>query len=135
MSAGAEKLERLRPIAERHGLTLLQLAAQWCLAHEPVRCVVPTLIQEPGPGARPIEDKRAELLATPAEVVLDDAEVAAIRTIGDNTGSMSLKGADPEHEGEPRPDRWPLTPDLDAVARRWGVEPDRDLRHQSAARG
>ena len=135
VSAGAEKLERLRPIAERHGLTLLQLAAQWCLAHEPVRCVVPTLIQEPGPGARPIEDKRAELLATPAKVVLDDAEVAAIRTIGDNTGSMSLKGADPEHEGEPRPDRWPLTPDLDAVARRWGIEPDRDLRHLSAARG
>ena len=135
VEAGAEKLEHLRPIAERHGLTLLQLAAQWCLAHEPVACVVPTLIQEPGPGARAIEDKRAELLATPAEVVLDDAEVATIREIGDNTGSMSLKGADPQHEGEPRPDRWPLTPDLDAVARRWGIEPDRDLRHLSAARG
>ena len=50
VQAGAEKLERLRPIAERHGLTLLQLAAQWCLAHEPVACVVPTLIQEPGDG-------------------------------------------------------------------------------------
>jgi aryl-alcohol dehydrogenase-like predicted oxidoreductase len=135
VEAGAEKLERLRPIAERHGLTLLQLAAQWCLAREPVACVVPTLIQEPGSGARPIEDKRAELLATPREVVLDDAEVAATRRIGDNTGSMSLKGADPQHEGEPRPDRWPLTPDLDAVARRWGIEPERDLRHLSAARG
>ena len=133
VEAGTEKLERLRPIAERHGLTLLQLATQWCLAHDPVACVVPTLIQEPGPAARPIEDKRAELLATPAEVVLDAAEVAAIRQIGDNTGSMSLKGAGPQHEGEPRPDRWPLTPDLDAVARRWGIEPDRDLRHLSAA--
>ena len=50
VEAGAEKLELLRPIAERHGLTLLQLAAQWCLAHEPVACVVPTLIQEPGAG-------------------------------------------------------------------------------------
>ena len=66
VEAGIEKLERLRPIAERHGLTPMQLAAQWCLAHEPVACVVPTLIQEP--GGRPIEDKRAELLATPAEV-------------------------------------------------------------------
>jgi len=65
--------------------------------------------------------------------VLDEAEVAQIREIGDNTGSMSLKGADPQHEGEPRPDRWPLTPELDAVARRWGIEPDRDLRHLSAA--
>ncbi|MEA2142431.1 MAG: hypothetical protein QOI64_861, partial [Solirubrobacteraceae bacterium] len=46
VQAGAEKLELLRPIAERHDLTLLQLAAQWCLAHEPVACVVPTLIQE-----------------------------------------------------------------------------------------
>jgi len=133
--AGADKLELLRPIAERHGLTLLQLAAQWCLAHEPVACVIPTLIQEIGEGARPIEDKRAELLATPAEVVLDAAEVAEIRAIGDNTGSMSLKGADPGHEGESRPDRWPLTPDLDAVARRWGIEPDRDLRHLSTAHG
>jgi aryl-alcohol dehydrogenase-like predicted oxidoreductase len=129
VQAGNEKLERLRPIAERHGLTMLQLAAQWCLAHDPVACVVPTLIQEIGEYAQPIEDKRAELLATPRHVVLDDDEVAKIRAIGDNTGSMSLKGADPQHEGEPRPDRWPLTRDLDAVARRWGIDPDRDLRH------
>ena len=96
---------------------------------------MPTLIQEPGPAARSIEDKRAELLATPREVRLEEHEVAAIRTIGDNTGSMSLKGADPDHDGEPRPDRWPLSEDLGAVARRWGIEPDRDLRHLSAARG
>lgn len=132
VQAGSEKLARLRPIAERHDLTMLQLAAQWCLAHEPVACVVPTLIQEIGDGARPIEDKRVELLATPSDVVLDDAEMEQIRVIGDNTGSMSLKGADPSHEGEPRPDRWPLTPDLDAVARRWGIEPARDLRHLTA---
>ncbi|HEV2058070.1 MAG TPA: aldo/keto reductase [Solirubrobacteraceae bacterium] len=135
VDAGAQKLELLRPVAERHGLTLLQLAAQWCLAHEPVACVVPTLIQEPGPDARPIEDKRAELLATPSQVLLDADEVAAIREIGDNTGSMSLKGADPQHEGEPRPDRWPLTPQLDALARRWGIDPGRDLRHLSTTRG
>jgi aryl-alcohol dehydrogenase-like predicted oxidoreductase len=136
VQAGSEKLAVLRPIAERHNLTMLQLAAQWCLAHEPVACVVPTLIQEIGDGARPIEDKRAELLATPCEIVLDAGEVATIRAIGDNTGAMALKGATPQHEGEPRPDRWPLSPELDAVARRWGIEPDRDLTQDlSAARG
>ena len=52
IEAGRERLERMRPIADRHGLTMLQLAAQWDLAHGPVRSVAPTLIQEAGPGAR-----------------------------------------------------------------------------------
>jgi aryl-alcohol dehydrogenase-like predicted oxidoreductase len=134
VEAGNDKLAQLRPIAERHGLTLLQLAVQWCLAHDGVACTVPTLIQEPG-AARPIEAKRAELVATPRDVVLDDSEVALIRAIGDNTGSMALKGAAPDYEGDPRPDRWELTDELDAVARRWGIEPDRDLRQFTAARG
>ena len=72
---GREKLERMRPYAERHGLSMLQLACQWNLAHPAVRCVAPTLIQEAaasdggggGRGSqlapRPIEDKRAELAA------------------------------------------------------------------------
>src|SRR6185436_15161009 len=46
VEAGWARLAQVRPIAERHGLTTLQLACQWNLAHEPVRCVVPTLIQE-----------------------------------------------------------------------------------------
>ncbi|CAN5565082.1 aldo/keto reductase [soil metagenome] len=133
VQAAAQKLERLRPIAQRHGLTTLQLAVQWCLAHDAVACAVPTLIQEP--GGRPIEDKRAELLATPREPLLSAAEVAEIRAIGDNRGSMALKGAGPDHEGEPRPDRWSLSAELDAVARRWGIEPDHDLRQLIAARG
>ena len=54
-------------------------------------------------------------------------EVDAIRAIGDNTGSMTLKGAAPDHEGEPRPDRWALTPELSELAARWGIEPSRDL--------
>ena len=58
---GREKLDAMRPMAERHGLTPLQLACTWNLAHAPVRCVAPTLIQEAGPGAKPIERKRAEL--------------------------------------------------------------------------
>ena len=41
-------------------LTLLQLACQWNLAHAPVRCVAPTLIEEPG-SPKPIERKRDEL--------------------------------------------------------------------------
>ena len=55
------KLDRVRPIAERHALTPLQLACAWNLAHEAVECVVPTLIQEPGEHAKPIERKREEL--------------------------------------------------------------------------
>jgi aryl-alcohol dehydrogenase-like predicted oxidoreductase len=127
VEAGRAKLDRMRPVGERHGLTPLQLACQWNLAHVPVRCVVPTLIQEAGPGARPVEDKRAELAALPGADLLDAADVEALRAIGDNTGSMTLKGAAPGFEGEPLPDRWPLTPELEQLAARWGIEPARDL--------
>ena len=127
IEAGRQKLERLRPIAEAAGLTPMQLACQWNLAHEAVESVVPTLIQEAGPGARPIEDKRAELAALPTEQRLSAEQVAEIRTVGDNSGCMTLKGASPDHEGEERPDRWPLSPELVEVAQRWGIEPGRDL--------
>jgi hypothetical protein len=106
---------------------MIQLACQWNLAHEAVACVAPTLIQELGPHARPIEDKRAELAAMPPEPRLSAAEVAEIRSIGDNTGCMALKGASPEHSGELRPDRWPLDERLTEVAQRWGIDPERDL--------
>jgi aryl-alcohol dehydrogenase-like predicted oxidoreductase len=122
---GGERLERMRPIAERHGLTMLQLACAWNLAHDPVACVAPTLIQEI--GGRPVEDKRAELAAVPVGAVLSAAEVAEIRAIGDNTGSMALKGAAPDFEGDPLPDRWPISPDLSELAGRWGIDPARDL--------
>jgi aryl-alcohol dehydrogenase-like predicted oxidoreductase len=124
---GVERLERMRPYAQRHGLTMLQLACQWNLAHPPVRCVVPTLIQESGPQARPIEHKRAELGALPREILLSESEVSELRAIGDNTGCMALKGASLEHEGPPQPDRWPLTGELDALAARWGISPQQDL--------
>jgi aryl-alcohol dehydrogenase-like predicted oxidoreductase len=126
VAAGRERLERMRPIAERHGLTPLQLACQWNLAHPRVRCAVPTLIEEPD-GAKPIEAKRAELGAVPRELMLDEDEVAEIRAIGDNTGCMDLKGASPRFEGEPQPDRWPMTGELRALAERWAIEPERDL--------
>ncbi|HEV3127751.1 MAG TPA: aldo/keto reductase [Solirubrobacteraceae bacterium] len=126
VEAGLERIEHMRPIAQRHGLTLIQLACQWNLAHRPVVCVAPTLIQETGPQARTVEDKRADLAALP-ELRLTAEEVDGIRAIGDNTGCMALKGASPQHSGEERPDRWALVPELEAVARRWGIEPSRDL--------
>jgi aryl-alcohol dehydrogenase-like predicted oxidoreductase len=122
---GRERMDRMRPIAARHGLTMLQLACVWNLAHVPVACVAPTLIQES--GGRPVEDKRAELARVPVGPVLSAEEVAEIRAIGDNTGSMALKGAAPGYDGEPLPDRWPISPELSALAGRWGIDPARDL--------
>ncbi len=138
VAEGREKLERMRPIAERHGLTLLQLACAWNLAQPAVRCVAPTLIQESDDAhapARAIEDKRAELAALaalerggrPIAQLLSEEELRTIRAIGENTGCMTLKGASAEHEGPPRADRWALDEQLVAVAARWGVDPERDL--------
>jgi len=124
---GREKLELMRPYAQRHGLTMLQLACAWNLAQPAVRCVAPTLIQESGPGARGIEAKRAELAAVSADLALSGAEIAAIREIGENSGSMALKGASPEHEGPARADRWGLDGELSAVAERWRINPEHDL--------
>jgi aryl-alcohol dehydrogenase-like predicted oxidoreductase len=130
VEAGRQRLELMRPFAERHGLTMLQLACAWNLAQPAVRCVAPTLIQESGPGARPVEEKRAELAAVGAAGRLPElsaTELGAIRELGDNTGCMALKGASLEHEGPPRPDRWGLDEQLAAVAGRWGIDPQRDL--------
>jgi aryl-alcohol dehydrogenase-like predicted oxidoreductase len=124
---GRSRLGRMRPIAARHGLTPLQLAAQWNLAHATVACAVPTIIQEGGSDARPIEDKRAELAATPHEVVLSADEVDEIRAIGDNTGCMALKGGTPQHEGPPAADRWPMDRRLSEVAARWRIDPAAQL--------
>jgi len=124
---GRSRLERMRPIAARHRLTPLQLAAQWNLAHPTVACAVPTLIQERGPDARAIEDKRAELQATPREGALAAEEVDEIRAIGDNTGCMVLKGGTPQHEGPPAADRWPMDGRLSEVAERWRIDPAAQL--------
>lgn len=126
IEAGLEKLERVLPIAERARLTPIQLACQWNLAHPAVECVVPTLIQEAGEEACPIEAKRVELANLP-EQRLSEEDVATIRAVGDNTGCMALKGANPAHEGEERPDRWALDSELVTVGERWGIDPERDL--------
>lgn len=117
---GCQRLEAMRPVADRHGLTPIQLAAAWCLSQQPVRSVVPTVIQEHGENARPIEDKIDELAALPA-VLLDPGEVEEIARIGDNTGCMALKGASRRHHRSERPDEWPMRPDLEALAARHGL--------------
>jgi aryl-alcohol dehydrogenase-like predicted oxidoreductase len=133
IEAGTHRLESMRPIAGRAGLTLIQLACQWNLAHDPVACVAPTLIQEVGPSARSVADKRAELAALPSDIRLSSSDVEAIRALGDNTGSMALKGASPEYAGDEKPDRWGMDERLQLVARRWSIEPGRDLAQRLAA--
>jgi hypothetical protein len=127
VAEGLARIEQMRPYAARHHLSLLQLACQWNLAHAPVACTCPTLTQERGPDARPIEHKRAELETLPGALLLSPPEVAELRAIGDNAGCMALKGASAEHEGPGCADRWALTEDLEKLAGRWGIEPARDL--------
>jgi Ser/Thr protein kinase RdoA (MazF antagonist) len=94
--------------------------------------VAPTLIQESGLEARPIEDKRAELAAVDGGQQLSADEVQAIRAIGDNTGCMTLKGASLDHVGAPLADRWQLDEELAALACRWSIDPRRDLSEHAA---
>jgi aryl-alcohol dehydrogenase-like predicted oxidoreductase len=135
VQAGREKLELMRPYAERHGLTMLQLACAWNLAHPAVRCVAPTLIQEAGGDARAIEDKRAELAAVTSDAGLGAEELRALREIGENSGCMTLKGASAEHDGPERADRWALDDELSSVARRWSIDPRRDLAASGLGEG
>src|SRR3954447_17575594 len=126
VEAGWEKMEKMRPIAQSHNLTMLQLACIWDLSQPGVRSVIPTLIQESGPDAKPIEKKVEELAGLP-ELKLTAEESSQMVEIGNNKGCMSLKGGNPEHEGEALPDRWSLTPELEKTGKRWGVTPERDL--------
>ena len=126
VEAGNEKLERMRPIAEKHGITMLQLASLWTMAQPTVKGVVPTFVQETGPNAKPYEDKIDEFAALP-QIELPDEDVQAILEIGNNKGCMNLKGANPSYDGEELPDQWTLNSDLKAVADRWGIKPEQDL--------
>jgi len=120
---GNEKLEQMRPIAEKYGLTMLQLACLWNLSQAPVKSVGPTFIQEAGEGARPIEDKIAEFAALP-DITLTLEEVQQLFEIGNNEGCMQLKGASVRHEGlEPQPDHWPMRPELEPFASKWHLNP------------
>ncbi len=130
VEAGSAKIEAIRPIAEKHGLTMLQLACAWNLSQAPVKSVIPTLMQEVdqvnGVTPKTMEQKIDELAALPS-VTLSEDDVAQILGIGDNKGCMELKGGNPGHTGDPLPDRWPLNDELLEIAARWKIEPARDL--------
>ena len=109
-------------LPEKHGLSMIQFASLWNLSQAPVKCVVPTVIQEAGENAIPIEDKIRDYAATPADFKLSSEEVEAIRKMGDNTGCMMLKGASQRHEGPcERPDEWPMREELLTLAGQYGL--------------
>ncbi|MEM7014713.1 MAG: aldo/keto reductase [Verrucomicrobiota bacterium] len=118
------KIERFREIAAGHDLTLLQFSCQWNLAQPSVKSVAPTLIQEPG-AEKSIEEELNELGALPSEIRLTDEEIAEIESIGDNEGCMALKGSSERHspDDEPRPDTWPVRPELLDIAARFELNP------------
>lgn len=126
VEAGNGKLDQMRPFAQEHGLTMLQLASVWNLSQPAVCSVAPTLIQEVGSNVKPIENKVEELASLP-DLKLPSETCLHIAEIGDNKGCMDLKGANPRHAGEPAPDRWGLLADHQTVARLYAIDPSRDL--------
>ena len=131
VEAGNAKIEQMRPIAQKYGITMLQLSCLWTLAQTAVKSVIPTFIQEVGATTKTIESKIDELAALP-NLTLTAEEIETIRQIGDNKGCMHLKGGHPEFTGEAQPDQWPLNAELEAVAKRWNVDPKRDLVYSMA---
>lgn len=126
VETGYEKLNKIREIAEKYCVTTLQLACLWNLTQLAVESVVPTIIQEIGAGAKSIESKVDELAQLP-DIKLTEEECEKIAYVGNNKGCMELKGANPGHTGEPLPDRWGISNDHQLVAKRWGVDPTKDL--------
>ena len=131
VEAGDEKLNQLRPFCEKYGVTMLQLACLWNLSQTPVESVIPTLIQELPPATKTIETKVDELAALP-NVQLSEEDVERIIHIGDNKGCMQLKGANRSHTTTAEPDKWSLSNDLEAIGKRWGINPDQDLAYTHA---
>ncbi len=127
IEAAHEKLERFREIASHHDLSLLQFACKWDLGQTAVECVVPTLLQEPKPDAKSIEQQIDELVTVQGKENLTPDELTEVRRLGDNANCMALKGASTQYLGEPIGDQWPMTSELREVGKRWGIEPDRDL--------
>ena len=115
---GNEKMERMRPIADKHGLSMLELACVWNLSQAPVKSVAPTFIQEQNEGATAIEDK-IKRYGQLSNVRLSEAEVNEIAAIGNNEGCMTLKGASSRHSVSERPDEWPMRPELLEIAERY----------------
>ena len=122
---GNEAMAPMREIAAKHGLSMIQFASLWNLSQAPVKSVVPTVIQEAGEDAVPIEDKIRDYAATPSDFRFSAEEVEAIRAMGDNTGCMMLKGASQRHVGPcDRPDEWPMREELLELAGQYGLTKD-----------
>jgi hypothetical protein len=66
------------------------------------------LLRSLGCAELPLFPRRRLEVEFLAPLGFGDELVVEIRAIGDNCGSMLLKGATPDHEGEDRPDRWAL---------------------------
>jgi aryl-alcohol dehydrogenase-like predicted oxidoreductase len=131
VDAANEKLRGLRPFCDKYGVTMLQLACLWNLSHEPVKSVIPTLIQEIAPANKTIESKIDELASLP-DKTLSQEDIERIARIGDNKGCMALKGANRSHTTTAEADKWGLSNDLEQVGKRWGIDPDRDLAYTHA---
>ncbi len=128
VESGCEKLDQLRGLADKHGLTMLQLAAVWNFNQKMVKTVVPTLIQESdeNPYSKPIEDKLHEVANIP-EIKLSDEELEFISGVGNNKGCMNLKGGNPNFKGDPVADGWPMNGELRQIAEKWGINPEQDI--------
>jgi len=131
---GNAKLEKIRTFGERHGLSMLQLACDWTLSQPAVAAVVPTLIQEVGESARPFASKIDDLASVNGSRKLQPEELEEMEKIGDNKGCMALKGGSRQYQGAVQADQWPINPELEEIARRWGLEPDSDLYSSHDAR-
>ncbi len=118
IESGNEKMEKMRHIADKYGISMMQLAALWNLSQPAVKSTVPTFLQEHHDTATPIEDKIKDFGKLP-DYKLTEEECETIRSIGDNTGCMKLKGASTRHETSERPDEWPMREDLAQIAEKY----------------
>jgi len=133
IESGRQKIEAMRPLAEKHGLTMLQFACVWNLSQPAVKSVIPTLIQESGENTKSIEDKILELARVP-EIRLSSQEIEQTALIGDNKGCMNLKGGNPGYQGAVVADQWPINTDLEKTAAQWGINPVADLGYSHQGR-
>ena len=68
-------------------------------------------------------------MANLPEITLTEDEVQQLAAIGNNKGCMMLKGANAANESEVTADRWPLTPELESLGERWGIDARADLAY------
>ena len=132
-SAGRRRMDAMRAIADRHGLTMMQLACQWNLAHPAVSCVVPSLIQELGGGARgPWRTSGPSSPRCRPQIVLSPHR-RSTRSGAWATTPARWRSRAPARctAGRSAPTPGALDERLGEVAARWGIAPERDLALQS----